>query len=65
MTFDLVLICTIVVSVLMLIVITVYEKCTAKMKNKKRLQELAEQANTEDIFSKWEKENYKIIPSKK
>lgn len=65
MSFDLVLICTIVVSVLMLIVIAVYEKCTAKMKNKKRLQELAEQANTEDIFSKWEKENYKIIPSKK
>lgn len=65
MTFDLVLICTIIVSLVMLIVIAVYEKCTVKMKNKKRLQELAEQANTEDVFSKWEKENYKIIQSKK
>lgn len=64
MTFDLVLICTIIVSLVMLIVIAVYEKCTAKSRNRKRLQELAEQANTEDVFSKWEN-NYKIIPSKK
>ena len=64
MSFDLVLICTIVVSLVMLVVIAVYEKCTAKMKNKKRLQKLAEQANIEDIFTKWEN-NYKIIPSKK
>ena len=64
MSFDLVLICTIVVSIILLIVIAVYEKCTAKMKNKKRLQELAEQANTEDIFSEWESK-YRILPSKK
>lgn len=64
MSFDLVLICTIIVSIIMLIVIAVYEKCTAKRRNTKRLQELAEQANTEDVFSRWEN-NYKIIPSKK
>ena len=64
MSFDLVLICTIVVSIILLIVLAVYEKCTAKMKNEKHLQELAEQANSEDIFSEWEN-NYKIIPSKK
>ena len=64
MSFDLVLICTIIVSIILLIVIAVYEKCTAKMKNKKRLQELAKQANTEDIFSEWESK-YRILPSKK
>lgn len=64
MSFDLVLICTIIVSIIMLIVIAVYEKCTAKSRNRKHLQELAEQANTEDVFSRWEN-NYKIIPSKK
>ena len=64
MSFDLVLICTIIVSIILLIVIAVYEKWTAKMKNKKRLQELAEQANTEDIFSEWESK-YRILPSKK
>ena len=64
MSFDLVLICTIIVSILMLIVIAVYEKCTAKKRNEKHLQELSEQANTEDVFSRWEN-NYKIIPSKK
>lgn len=64
MSFDLVLICSIFVSIVMLVILAVYEKCTAKMKNKKRLQELAEQANSEDIFSEWEN-NYKIIPSKK
>ena len=51
-------------SLAMLVVIALYEKCTAKMKNKKRLQELAEQANTEDIFSEWENK-YRILPSKK
>ena len=64
MSFDLVLICSIVVSIILLIVIAVYEKCTAKRRNAKRLQELAEQANTEDVFSEWEN-NYKILPSKK
>lgn len=64
MSFDLVLICTIFVSIILLIVIAVYEKCTAKMKNKKRLQELTEQANTEDVFSEWESK-YRILPSKK
>lgn len=64
MSFDLVLICTIIVSILMLIAIAVYEKCTTKKRNEKRLQELAEQANTEDIFSEWESK-YRILPSKK
>lgn len=64
MSFDLVLICTIVVSIITLVITVVYEKCTAKRRNTKRLQELAEQANTEDVFSRWEN-NYKIIPSKK
>lgn len=64
MSFDLVLLCTIFVSIAMLIAIAVYEKCTAKRRNEKHLQELAEQANSEDIFSEWEN-NYKIIPSKK
>ena len=64
MSFDLVLICTIVVSIFMLVILAVYEKCTAKKHNKKHLQELAEQANTEDVFSEWENK-YKILPSKK
>ena len=64
MSFDLVLLCTIFVSLVILVIIAVYEKCTAKMKNKKRLQELAKQANTEDIFSEWESK-YRILPSKK
>ena len=64
MSFDLVLICSIFVSIILLIVIAVYEKCTAKMKNKTHLQELAEQVNTEDIFSEWESK-YRILPSKK
>lgn len=63
MSFDLVLICTIIVSIILLIVIAVYEKCTAKRRNTKRLQELAKQTNTEDVFSKWES-NYKIISPK-
>lgn len=63
MSFDLVLICSIIVSILMLIVIAVYDKCTAKMKNKKRLQKLAEQANVGDAVSRWEN-NYKIISPK-
>ena len=64
MSFDLVLICIIIVSIILLIVLALYDKCTAKRRNAKRLQELAEQANTEDVFSRWEN-NYKIIPSKK
>ena len=64
MSFDLVLLCTIIVSIVMLVMIALYEKCTAKKHNEKHLQELAKQVNTEDIFSEWEN-NYKIIPSKK
>ena len=64
MSFDLVLLCSIFVSLLMLIVIAVYEKCTAKRRNTKRLQELAEQANVGDVFSEWENK-YRILPSKK
>ena len=50
-------------SLAMLVVIALYEKCTAKMKNKKLLQKLAEQANVEDAVSEWEN-NYKIISPK-
>ena len=64
MSFDLVLLCTIIVSIILLIIIAVYEKCTAKKRNEKHLQELSEQANTEDVFSEWESK-YRIIPSKK
>ena len=64
MSFDLVLLCTIFVSLVMLVVIAVYEKCTAERRNKKHIQELAEQANTEDVFSEWESK-YRILPSKK
>lgn len=64
MSFDLVLICTIVVSIVMLVMIALYEKCTAKKHNKKHLQELAKQANVGDVFSEWENK-YRILPSKK
>lgn len=64
MSFDLVLICSIVVSIILLIVIAVYEKCTDKRCNEKRLQELAKQANVGDVFSEWESK-YRILPSKK
>lgn len=64
MSFDLVLLCTIIVSIILLIAIAVYEKCTAKRRNKKHLQELAKQANVGDVFSEWENK-YRILPSKK
>lgn len=64
MSFDLVLLCTIIVSIILLIAIAVYEKCTAKRRNEKRLQKLAEQANVGDVFSEWESK-YRILPSKK
>ena len=64
MSFDLVLICTIAVSIILLIILAVYDKCTAKKHNEKHLQKMAEQANTEDVFSEWESK-YRILPSKK